>query len=507
MRIHRSMLLAAVLVGLLALSGTAAASSITIGMPGEATGFDPRTEVDVDSVSRYLTILEPLVVYDLDLELEARLATDWHYDPDELTLTFWLREGVPWHHGREFTAVDVEYTIATVLDPEVGAQDRALYQDIEEIEVVDDYTITFHLSSANPFLVNNMARMPIIPHDVVEEDPDMFNISPIGTGPFEFSSWRRDDEMVFTAFADYWGGEPKLDEIIFRPIPESSTRALALEGGEVDIVTRVSAMDYWSFEDDPSIQAFALPAPGYDYIGFNTKVGPLADKRVRQAVSYLVDREAIVDQLLEGLGEPGVANIPPTLPWFHDELEGYDYNPEKARELLTEAGYGPDGETLEMSLYTREGIEVRMQVAEIMSYLLGQEGIQLDIVFEEWGAFLDRILDSDDYDMFILGWAGQLDPDRASYRQFHTEGGSNFTYYSNPELDELLEYARTLPADSEESLAAYREVQEIVLEDAPYAFLFYEYDNAAAQEHVKGWEMHPYVAQNFLNIHEAYIED
>lgn len=498
------LVLAAALIGSLS-AGAVFGKTLTVAVGGEAPGLDPIIETDVPSFERINAMMESLVVFNHDMELEGRLATDWGYTEDGLTLWFDLREGVLFHHGREFTADDVKFTFETILDPEVAAQNRSLYVDIAEIEVINDYRIEFHLANVNGFLINNMARLPIVPADVYQERGAQFRQSPIGTGPYEFSRWIRDDRFEMTAFEQYWGGTPNIDTIVFRPIPEQTTKLLAFEAGEADIVTAPPQMEFARLEDDPGIDTMVAPSPGYTYMGFNTRNEALSDVRVRQAISYLIDRNAIVDQLLYGLGIPGHTQVIPSLPWYNEDAKRYDYNPERAMELLAEAGYGPDN-PLSLRLHTNEETAIRGQIAEVLGYLLNEMGIQVDISIEEWGAFLSRIQQTEDYDLFIMGWGGQLDPDRASIRQFNTEGSANYTYYSNARVDELTNLGPTVPGDSQESIDIYREVQAIVAEEVPYAFIFYTVETAAKYPHVTGWALHPYTAQNWVDAHLIDVE-
>lgn len=495
-----------VLLLTLFLTGTAMveAKTIVIGSGAEAPGLDPRVEMDIPAFERINLINESLIVYDLDMELTPRLAEDWEHSSDGLTLTFYLREGVLFHHGREFTAQDVKYTYDWVLHEDNGSPNRGLYTDIVEVEVVDDYTVAFHLDAPNGFLINNMARMPIVPYDKAQEMGDDFRSNPIGTGPYAFDSWTRDDRLTLKAFDDYWGGTPKVETIVFRPIPEDSARLLAFEAGEIHMFQGgVVPEEVKRLETDPNYNVYRTPGTGYTYLGFNMMNRYLNDYRIRQAISYTINREGIVDHVWEGIGEPGITNIPPNLPWFHDGIVGYDYNLEKARELMAEAGY-PDG-GFSLRVFTNEN-PVRIQIVEILEYELSQIGIDVEVNIEEWGAFLDRVFGGDDYEMYVLGWSGQLDPDRASYRQFHSEGEYNDVYFRNVRLDELVERGRIVPADTQESIDIYQEVQEILHREQPYAYINYTEEVGVVHPYISGWEMHPYPAETWSNAHLFDIE-
>ncbi len=490
-------------VAALTIGGVALAqTTLVIGTGAELSHLDPRVATDVPSFERINAIMEPLVHFGPDLGLLPRLATDWEFAEDGLTLTFNLREGVTFHNGNPFTSADVKYTFDWVLDESNGATNRPLYADIDTIDTPDDHTVVFNLSSANSFLLNNIARMPIVP-TTADEDPN-FTFNPVGTGPYAFDSLIRDDILTLVAYDEYWGGRGEIDVVEFRPIPENSTRLLAFEAGEVHLSqSQPPPTELARLEADDSFVVERAPGTGYTYIGMNTAVSPLDDVRVRQAISYLVNREAIVDLVLEGIGQPGVSMLSPELAWYTDDVEHYSYNPERALELVAEAGYADGG--LSLRLHTNEN-PVRMLIAEIMQAELANVGINLEVTIEEFGAFLERVQTTDDFDMFILGWSGQLDPDRSMQRQFTTDGSSNYTGYSNPRVDELIALGRMTPPDSQESLDIYAEAQKIIVDDASYAYVNYTEEIAFRHPWVSGWSIHPYSANAYQDLHLVSID-
>ncbi|NLE17869.1 MAG: ABC transporter substrate-binding protein [Propioniciclava sp.] len=493
----KSLLAFALVVGTLLLAGTAFAQGndrIIIGAGAEITTLDPRLATDVPSFERIAVILEPLVVFGYDLGLQPRLATEWEFAEDGSSLTFKLREGVTFHDGKPFTSADVKYTFEWVLDPEHGAQNRPLYEDIVSIDTPDDHTVVMNLGALNSFLLNNIARMPIVPEGAGEE----FGNAPIGTGPYRFVELVRDDRLVVSAYADYWGGAPNVETLVFRPIPEDATRLLAFEAGEIDMMqAQPVPTELPRIEADDRFVVQRAPGTGYTYVGMNTKSGPLADVRVRQAISYLIPREAVVARILNGIGQPGISMLSPEMSWFNPDVERYAYDPEKAAALLAEAGIGQGAS---LRLHTNENA-VRMQLAEILGFELGQLGVNLDITIEEFGAFLERVQTTDDFDLFILGWSGQLDPDRAMIRQFTTTGSANYTFYSNERVDELLSRGRLVDPTSQESIDIYQEAQAIVLDEAPYAFAYYTEEIAFSHPWIGGWNVHPYGAATYQNAH------
>lgn len=490
------LLVVALMLGLTSMA-LAQSDTLVIGSGAEAIGLDPRLETDVPSFERINVIMEPLVKFDVDMNLVPCLATDWSFSDDALTLTFQLREGVTWHDGEPFTAADVKYTFDWVLDPANAAPNRGLYADVDKIEVVDDHVVSFHLSKPYSFLLNNIARISVLPkHHGDRED---FRQKPIGTGPYFLVSWTRDDRMVLKANDNYWGGKPKMPNLVFRTIPEDSTRLLAFEAGEIDIFQGgVVPHEIQRLEEDARYVVQRAPGTGYNYLGFNTKVGALSNVRVRQAMSHLINREGIVSRILNGIGSPGIGPIPKALPWFNPDVPRYEYSPDKAEALLKEAGYGPGD--IKLRLFTNEN-PTRMRIAEILQFEAQRVGIEVEVFIEEWGAYLSRIQETDDFDIFILGWSGQLDPDRAMIRQFHTDGANNYGKYSNKHLDTLLDHGRTIPPDSQESIDIYGLAQEIVVREVPYGFINYAEEVGLHHTYIKNWTVHPYAAGAWQDVH------
>jgi peptide/nickel transport system substrate-binding protein len=476
---------------------TAQNNRLMIGATSEVSGFDPRIATDVPSFMVINVILEPLMVFDEGLGLKPRLATGFEVSDDGLTLTFTLRDDVSWHDGTPFTSTDVKHTYDTTLDPDFGAPNRSLYVAIESIDTPDATTVVFNLKTATAFLINNMARMPIIP---AHADDGSLNQTPIGTGPYSFDSQVRDDRTVLRRNDNYWGGAGSIEFIEFRIIPENATRLLALEAGEIDVTQgQLPPEELNRLEADPNFILERTPGTGYTYLGFNTDVAPLNDARIRQALNHLIPREAIVQRVLNGNGFPGISMILPTMPWFNPDVRIYDYNPELARQLLQEAGIDFD---TPLRLFTNDNA-VRMQIAEILAFEFSQIGLELQTNIEEFGAFLQRVQNTDDFDMFILGWGGQLDPDRATIRQFHSgaPGSANYTKYANPRVNDLLDEATITDPTSQRSIDLYREIQAIVVEESPYAFINYTEETALFHPWIGGWSVHPYSPNTFQDAH------
>ena len=344
-----------------------------IGVGSEVQNLDPRLATDVASAMRTSVMIEPLVAFNRSLGLEPRLATDWELADDLLSLTFQLREDVTFHNGQPFTSADVRYTFETVLDEDFGARNRALYSAIESIDTPDDHTVVFNLAAPNVFLINNLARMPILPND----DSLNHEMHPIGTGPYKFVSQSRDNRLVMERFDDYWGGTGEIQTIEFRVMPENSTRLLSFEAGEIDATQSIiPATELPRLEEDDRFIIERTAGTGYTYLAFNSNVEGLDNPTFRQALSYMVPREAIVERVLNGNGFLGISMLLPSMQWFNPDVTIYDYNPERAAELLAESGFDMD-RTLRL---TTSEDAARMQIAEILAFEFGQLGVDVEVV-------------------------------------------------------------------------------------------------------------------------------
>jgi peptide/nickel transport system substrate-binding protein len=474
-----------------------AQNRLVVSTVAEASGLDPRLINDVYSYQRIYTMMEPLIVFEQDLAYRPRLATEWSFSDDGSVVTFTLREGVVFHHGKPFTAEDVKYTIDWVRDENNPSLVRNLYANISEVEVIDDLTVRITVDPTNVWIMNALARLHILPSDV--GDTNDWNTNPIGTGPFEFVEWVRDDRMVVTAFDGYWGERGNVDEIVFRPITEDGTRLLSFEAGEIDLFHgQVTPAEVPRLESTPGITVSRTTGLGHAYLGFNFRNETLADAAVRQALAHLIPSEGIVARVLNGIGTLGVGPISSDSIYFADDIPRYPYDPERARALLAEAGLA-DG--FGVRLHTNEN-PVRIQIAEILQFEAARVGIDIDVTVEEFGAFITRILgDSADFDLFILGWSGNVDPDYATYGLFKTGGDNNYIAYGNPEIDVLLDRGRTLPPGSPESVATYQEIQRLLMADLPFAFINATEEIGVVHDWIDGWSVHPYASATFQDLH------
>ncbi len=474
---------------------------VVIGQSAEAPGLHTLIETSIPVFERVNLISEPLVKLNHNLEPIPWLASEFEILDGATRIKISLRDDVLWHDGSEFTAADVKYTYEWLLDEDNPGANRDIYADIDEIEIINDYQMVFHLSSPNSFMINNMARLGIIPEEYHEEvGYEDFAQAPLGTGPYVHEEWSRGEYHTMTAFEDYWGGVPNFYRLDFRPIPEDSSRLLAFEAGEIDMYHgNVITDDIARLEEDPNFLVKRTATPRYNYVALNQESTEnpeiMQDPYFRKAVTHALDREGIIENIKAGLGQPGKSAVMPYMDHFNDELDYPEYDMDKAREYI-EMSSLEGGETV--NLYVTEG-DFWESIAEILAYELNNLDINVNIRIEEYGAYLDRLYDTKDFDMYVFGWTGQIDPDRAMYRQFHSQGLNRVGFY-NERVDELLDKGRTVDPNSQESIDIYREIQALILEDNPKAFIDYDEEITVLQANFEGFEVHPYNANNWIQL-------
>lgn len=443
-------------------------------------------------------IFEGLVWVDEDHEVQPSLATDWKVSKDGRVYEFTLRQGVVWHDGKPFTAADVEFSLEEVL-AKYNARAQEALSNVSDVEVDGQHSLTIKLKQAYaPFLRQmTVFDAPIIPKHVYDGTDILHNdanLEPIGTGPFDFEKWDRGSSITLTRNENYWDGEkPYLDGLIFQIIPEPSNRAIALENGEADYVYSfyLSPTDVQRLEKNPDVQVRRnVGDPSIEFLMFDTTKGPLADRRVRQALALAVDRNRIVKQAASGFGRPAVGAFGDGFEWLVNDAVSYErkypLNRDRARQLLQDAGV-KKGTELEFTYYT--GRPYYDAIAEIVKDDLQKIGLKVRIAPLERSVWIDKVFMERDFDISIQSFISNGDPAIGYHRIYHTVDEptqfANASGYSNREVDKLLLQA-TRVVDERERAKRYKEVQEILNEDLPSLVLFDGVAADAASKRVTG---------------------
>lgn len=450
---------------------------------GDASYLNPILAQDSASSEINGFVFNGLIKYDRNLQgFVGELAESWKVkEGPEPEITFSLRKGVLWHDGKEFTAEDVKFTYDRIMDEKTNTVRRSDYELVKKAEVLDPYT--FKVTYRQPFSPGlSTWGMGILPKHLLENqdiNTTPFNRRPIGTGPFRFVEWVTDERITVEANPKYFEGKPYLDRIIYRIIPDPSLT-------EMELLTRgIDAYSVWPFEfqrmkEVPFLNVYTQPSLGYTYIGYNLKNPLFQDKRVRQALTYAINREEIVQYVLYGLGVVANGPFPPQFWYSNPHVKPLPYDPAKARRLLAEVGWKAnrdgilekDGKPFRFKLITNSGNETRRDVGVLVQRALKEIGIDVTFEFYEWSVFLKNFINVKAFDACILGWS--LSPDPDAYQIWHSsqiEKGFNFVSYRNPEVDRLWEEGRR-EYDIEKRKAIYWRINELMAEDQPYTFLF-----------------------------------
>ena len=504
-KIFLGLLLAAGLIFSTVAVASADGGTLVYGLEGSVIKLDPGSIVDRPSISVMANMFEGLIEFELGtLELRPCLATSWELSEDGKEITFHLRRGVKFHDGTDFNADAVVFAFARQYDPshpyhkyaEWAAWKRA--RDMEKVVKIDDCTVKVLLRKKSPAMLSILALyytwIPS-PTNAKKYKEDTFK-HPCGTGPFRFVEWVKDDHITLEANGNYWRGRPKLDRLIYRPIPDSSARLMALEANQIQGMATPNPTDYDRIKANSDLQlltdvgcniGWMCMNCGYGYKDANKNrvrdpdepwiktpgyLEPLTKKKVRQAINCAIDKKAIVDNIYKGTAVVAKSPIPPSMLGYNDAIEDYPYNPGRARELLAEAGY-PDGfqATLTFHPRPRPSMIDPPKIAEAIQAYLAAVGITVDLRQVEYATYLRDVMEGM-HNMCLKGWAsGNGDPDNFSKALLASNAcpigaAGNRAFYHNEEVQRLIDMGAGT-YDRAKRAEFYKKVQEIMHEDAP----------------------------------------
>ncbi|MFH1846022.1 MAG: peptide-binding protein [Candidatus Omnitrophota bacterium] len=487
---------------------------------GEARVLIPFFADDSISGSICGYIYNGLTKVDKDLNLVGDLAENWDVQDGGLSITFFLKKNVKWHDGEPFTAEDVYYTFQTILNSNTGCPYISSYNDIKNIEIIDLYTICFYYEQPYaPALLK--FGMGIVPKHLFSAEKNIRNSiyarKPVGTGPYKFSEWKRGEYIILEANPNYFEHVPGIKHYVYRIIPDQAVQFLELISGGIDSMDLTSYQYLYRSDTEQfreNINKYSYLAHSYTYIGYNLKDNFLEDVRVRKALSYAIDKDELISAALFGLGESCTGPFFKGTPYCNENVEKYEYDPERAGQLLSEAGWidsdndgilEKDGLELSIMIATNQGNQAREAAATIVQRQWKKIGVNAQIMVASWSAFLDQFINKKNFQAVLLGWT--LPPDPDSYSVWHSNSidkGLNFISYSNRDVDELIERGRR-EFDPDKRKQIYNDIHELIAQDAPYTFLFFPYTFAAVQNRFKGIEPAP--AGIGYNFTDWYVDD
>lgn len=474
---------------------------LIIAQDGESKSLDIHQGNDGFSLRANRLIYSRLVEVDENMQIHPGLAESWK-QLDDKTMQFNLRKGIKFHNGDDFTAEDVKFSFERMMNsPRIAF----VLPPIERIDVVDDYTV--NIVTKTPFgpLLSHLSHpaLGMVSKKLLTENPEALKKKPIGTGSYKFKEWIYGDKLVLEKNEDFYDkNERGLKYIIFKNVVEASNRAIGLETGEIDIATPISSVDEENIKNNPKLQLLTKPSISYSYIGMNMTKAPLNDIRVRKAINYAIDKQAIIDVILNGNGKIATSPIAPGVFGFTDKTKNYEYNVEKAKELMKEAGY-ENGFTTSILVFSGEA---NTQTAEIVQAYLKEIGIDLKIEIVEVSAYWD-MTERGVHNLFLGSWGVVTgDADYGLYAMYHSSakgGAGNRDFYENEKVDELLDKAKT-EIDPETRKKLYDEAQILIVNDAPDVMLYNRNLTVGAQKYIKGLGIHPVTLYNFATV---YIEE
>jgi len=468
--------------------------------------LDPALIADTYGFTVAQQLFDGLVQYDGSLTITPAIAQSWKGSRDGLSWVFQLRKGVKFHNGREVTADDVVYSFTRILDPKTNSKAAEMFlkikgakefvegraKTIQGLRATDRYTIQIELTEASAPFVANLAigYAKIIPREAIETLGPAFGNRPVGTGPFKFSHWKKDEEIVLEVNRDYYGGRPYLDRLEYKIFPGQQTDAMLRQfelGGLED--TFIPSTEIDRFQKDSKYQFVRRPTLGVRFLGFNTTHGPLANRLVRQAFILAVDRDSLARDINKNRFKAAQGILPPGTYGYDPQFRPYPYDPEHAKALLTKAGY-PDGKGLPVfQIWSSvKSVDVEREHEAIRRYL-ADVGIRVEFQYNtNWPSFNSQVYEGK-YPIFRYGWVADVpEPDNFLYRIFYSQSRNNLPRFRNERVDHLLDQARAEQVYSRR-IALYREAEQAILGEVPVLPLsFYGYERLF-QPYVKSVEV------------------
>ena len=495
-----------VLLAVVAVSTATAAppkDAMVIGLLAEPVTMDPPQITDLNSTRVIKRMFEGLTAQELGTyKIVPGLAQSWDISKDGLTYTFRLRPNVKFHDGTPLTAEAVKFCFDRQLNDQGPFYATGTYPyvkgflgNVAGVEVVNPTTVQIRLKSPlTPFL------QYLAHHSLYIYSPDALKKwgkdivkHPVGTGPFKLETWEPGVRVVLARNDQYWGGAPKVRQAIYVPIIEAQARLSAIKTGEIDLTMDVPPDSLADLRKDPDVVVAETNSSAVWYVALNTRHPALKDRRVRQALNYAVQKEAIIRDILKGTAIVATTPLSPVYgPYHEDKTVRYPYDPEKAKALLKEAGFANG---LDVTFFVPEsgsGMQSPVEMGTVIQANLAAVGVRAKIQTMEWGAYLKKYLDAPD--MAEMSWNPSIgDPDHMMYMLLSSDRfppAFNAGFYQNPRVDELLRKGRTT-IEEKERIPLYREAQRLVVEDAPWIFVDHGKQVIVYRKRVQGFKLHP----------------
>lgn len=473
-------------------SGGEGGGQLRLGMQYDLGTLDPQVLTSVGDKQLSENIFEGLVTYELGgVEIESALATEWESSDDGTSWTFRLREGVQFHENfGEMTAEDVVFSFERLVSEELASANAELMRSLDKVQAKGDYEVEFTLSEPDPAFLDKLASWytGIVSKEAVESKGEKFAQDPIGTGPYQFESWRPQQETVLVPFDKYWGEKPKLQRVAYVPIPDATTMYNAFEAGDVDIIQVTDPDKLAQYQQQGDVKLSSKPGLITRFFGVKADEPPFDDSRVREAVAYAIDREKMITNLFGETSTPAESILAPDVTHAASGVVDYTYDPERAKQLLAEAGHA-NGVDVTFSV---PNIDRFTEPATVIQQDLKAVGINVEIKVMEAQSFLDALKTDEGLQMFILSRSQEPAPDRVMYTWHHSSQipANNWARIDDPQIDKALDEATTT-MDEDRRAELFAEAQQKVFDGHFYYYIDHENFVFAMHERVQGFQSDP----------------
>jgi peptide/nickel transport system substrate-binding protein len=482
-------------------------STLVISIAADPTGFDPEAVANNTSGFIMATVFDSLVSYKPGTtEVAPGLAKSWDISPDGLTYTFHLRTGIKFHDGTPFNAAEYIKTLDRQLkkdDPNsiyntgpVEGYEDFTFSSVASYSALDDSTVQFKLKEPSAAFLNSLAMVwnGVVSYDAAAKLGKDFRNKPVGTGAFIFKEWKSRDQIVLDANPDYWRGKPKLDHIVFKEYPDAQAALLALQRGETQIMGDVATQVIPKLRTDKNIVVLTQPGLTVNGMAMPNDTPPFDDKRVRQALNYAVDKEAMNKALYGGLAVTMTSPLPEAQWGFDKSLKGYPYDPAKAKQLLAAAGVKLPLKMELLTYNTPRGYNpAGADMAVALQGYFAKVGIDVDVRKSDMGAFLATVRSGNYHGLFATGWSGDNgDPDNFVGALWGSYGMpvNDTSHYKDPAVDKLMQQAAA-EVDHAKRIEMYHKIQAMILDGAPWVFVNSTLQVRATRKEVKGFQLNP----------------
>ena len=481
---------------------------LTVAIDTDPVTMDPANHRASKTEMVLRNMFDGLVVRDPDMNIRPELAESWRV-VDDKTVEFKLRKGVTFHNGEKFDAEDVKFTIERIVkDKQISGKTsprKGLMGPVTGVTIVDPYTVRINLSEPWPILLAMLPGQLIVPKDYIEKNgSDHFAQNPVGTGPFKFVEWRKGERVVMERYDKYYGGSPEIPPVqvaplktaIFKVIPEVGSRVSALLANEVQIISTVPPHMVKQLRADPRVDVMMCDGARSYFVEMNVTKKPFDDVRVRKAMNYMFNGEVLTQTVLDNLAIPLAGILLPKHFAVNKDLKIHGYQPEKAKQLLKEAGYA-NGFTVELDC-----VDETKTVSEAYAMQLEEVGIKAKVRVWDLGVLREKAKNGERSLCFLFWLSSSLVPDGIIIPKLQTKDVANFSQYSNKKVDELFRLASTT-MDQDKRVKYFVEAQQIVYDEAPMVFGYAPKNIDAKRKEVKNWRSSP---DDKINLHDVYIE-